>query len=118
MELKLAVLPAFPHLRLIRVYVFRSHINSNAHGFQTRHLRKYFEENSDEYDIFRHQLKQVGRLLDPIARGLKTLEGQQVTCSDVFFIWIGLGVAFKRAFSNPGKFVLVGLILFYLNVSR
>ncbi|KAJ7913806.1 hypothetical protein B0H13DRAFT_1565237, partial [Mycena leptocephala] len=47
-------------------------------------------ENSDDYVIFRHQLKQVGRLLDPIARGLKTLEGQQVTCSDVFFIRMDL----------------------------
>ncbi|KAJ6629460.1 hypothetical protein B0H10DRAFT_1776522, partial [Mycena sp. CBHHK59/15] len=56
-----------------------------------------------EYDLFRGQLKQVGQLLDPIARGLQTLEGQQVTCSDVFFIWIGLAVAFQRAFSYPSE---------------
>ncbi|KAJ7911765.1 hypothetical protein B0H13DRAFT_1614238, partial [Mycena leptocephala] len=60
-------------------------------------------ENSEGYDIFRGQLKQVGRLLDPIARGLQTLGGQQVTCSDVFFIWVGLGVAFQRAFSYPDE---------------
>ncbi|KAJ7193229.1 hypothetical protein GGX14DRAFT_372062, partial [Mycena pura] len=60
-------------------------------------------ENSDDYDDFRRQLKHVGRLLDPIARGLQTLEGQQTTCSDVFFIWIGLGVAFQRAFNAPAE---------------
>ncbi|KAJ7654922.1 hypothetical protein B0H17DRAFT_956624, partial [Mycena rosella] len=65
----------------------------------------YQSKDSDEYDSFRRQLKQVGRLLNPIARGLQTLEGQQVTCSDVFFIWIGLAVAFQRAFNNPSEFV-------------
>ncbi|KAF8190587.1 hypothetical protein K438DRAFT_1591993 [Mycena galopus ATCC 62051] len=58
---------------------------------------------SDENSSFRTQLTHVGRLLNPIARALKTLEGQQVTCSDVFFIHVGLGVAFQRAFSDPSE---------------
>ncbi|KAJ6564273.1 hypothetical protein B0H19DRAFT_941477 [Mycena capillaripes] len=58
---------------------------------------------SDENSSFRTQLTQVGRLLNPIARALKTLEGQQVTCSDVFFIYVGLAVAFQRAFSDPSE---------------
>ncbi|KAJ6569911.1 hypothetical protein B0H10DRAFT_1964926 [Mycena sp. CBHHK59/15] len=67
----------------------------------TKHLRKYVEVGSEENGTFRTELTQIGRLLNPIARALKTLEGQQVTCSDVFFIYIGLAVAFQRAFSDP-----------------
>jgi hypothetical protein len=52
---------------------------------------------------FVSSFSQIGRLLNPIARGLKTLEEQQVTCSDVFFIYIGLAVAFQQAFSDPCK---------------
>ncbi|KAJ6534599.1 hypothetical protein DFH09DRAFT_1369723 [Mycena vulgaris] len=40
-------------------------------------------------------------LLKPISRGLKTLESSQVTCSDVFNIWIGIAVGFKEVFCNP-----------------
>ncbi|KAJ7746746.1 hypothetical protein DFH07DRAFT_748307, partial [Mycena maculata] len=57
------------------------------------------------------QLNQIGRLLNPIARALKTLEGQQTTCSDVFFIYIGLAVAFQRAFSDPGESSFFHLLL-------
>ncbi|KAJ6608185.1 hypothetical protein B0H10DRAFT_1816329 [Mycena sp. CBHHK59/15] len=35
-------------------------------------------------------------MLKPISRGLETLESSQVTCSDVFNIWIGLGIGFKQ----------------------
>ncbi|KAJ7673786.1 hypothetical protein DFH06DRAFT_978687, partial [Mycena polygramma] len=63
----------------------------------------YVQSGSDENGTFRTQLNQIGRLLNPIARALKTLEGQQTTCSDVFFIYIGLAVAFQRAFSDPGE---------------
>ncbi|KAJ7681386.1 hypothetical protein B0H17DRAFT_837375, partial [Mycena rosella] len=73
----------------------------------TKHLRKYVTAGSDENSSFRTQLSQIGRLLNPIARALKTLEGQQVTCSDVFSIYIGLAVAFQRAFSDPSEYFFV-----------
>ncbi|KAJ7503587.1 ribonuclease H-like domain-containing protein [Mycena galericulata] len=76
-------------------------ITFNTKG--TRHLRKYVESGSDENGTLRMQLNQIGRLLNPIARALKTLEGQQTTCSDVFFIYIGLAVAFQRAFNDPDE---------------
>ncbi|KAJ7720985.1 hypothetical protein DFH07DRAFT_760655, partial [Mycena maculata] len=69
--------------------------------FDTKGVRAYVQAGSDENSTFRTELTQIGRLLNPIARALKTLEGQQVTCSDVFFIYIGLAVAFQRAFSDP-----------------
>ncbi|KAJ7681493.1 hypothetical protein B0H17DRAFT_850762, partial [Mycena rosella] len=56
----------------------------------TKHLRKYITAGSDENSSFRTQLSQIGCLLNPIARALKTLEGQQVTCSDVLFFHIFL----------------------------
>ncbi|KAJ7833076.1 hypothetical protein B0H13DRAFT_1653957 [Mycena leptocephala] len=62
--------------------------SSNKIAFDTkgtRHLRKYIQTGSDENNSFRVQLNQIGRLLNPIARALKTLKSQQVTCSDVFF---------------------------------
>ncbi|KAJ6550348.1 hypothetical protein B0H10DRAFT_1850539, partial [Mycena sp. CBHHK59/15] len=70
-------------------------------AFDTKGVRSYVEVGSEENGTFRTELTQIGRLLNPIARALKTLEGQQVTCSDVFFIYIGLAVAFQRAFSDP-----------------
>ncbi|KAJ6569997.1 hypothetical protein B0H10DRAFT_1713172, partial [Mycena sp. CBHHK59/15] len=50
---------------------------------------------------FRLQLYNINMLLKPISRGLKTLESSQVTCSDVFNIWIGLGIGFKQVFNDP-----------------
>ncbi|KAJ6626375.1 hypothetical protein B0H10DRAFT_1781497 [Mycena sp. CBHHK59/15] len=45
-------------------------------------------------------------LLKPISRGLKTLESSQVTCSDVFNIWIGLAIGFKEVFADPENLIL------------
>ncbi|KAJ6565411.1 hypothetical protein B0H10DRAFT_2387556 [Mycena sp. CBHHK59/15] len=63
---------------------------------------KYFEANSNANLEFRLQLYNINMLLKPISRGLKTLESSQVTCSDVFNIWIGLGIGFKQVFNDPG----------------
>ncbi|KAJ7768452.1 hypothetical protein B0H16DRAFT_1453152 [Mycena metata] len=70
-------------------------------ALQTSHLRKFVQSGTDENSKFRLQLIQIGRLLNPISRALKTLEGQHTTPSDVFFICIDLAVAFQRAFSDP-----------------
>ncbi|KAJ6587752.1 hypothetical protein B0H10DRAFT_1961344 [Mycena sp. CBHHK59/15] len=44
-------------------------------------------------------------LLKPIVRGLKTLESSQVTCSDVFNIWIGIAIGFQEVFINPDNLI-------------
>ncbi|KAJ6579835.1 hypothetical protein B0H10DRAFT_1962768 [Mycena sp. CBHHK59/15] len=67
----------------------------------TKPLQKYFEANSNANLEFRLQLYNINMLLKPISRGLKTLESSQVTCSDVFNIWIGLGIGFKQVFNDP-----------------
>ncbi|KAJ6527323.1 hypothetical protein DFH09DRAFT_935685, partial [Mycena vulgaris] len=69
--------------------------------FDTKGLRKFVQPGTDENSKFRLQLNQIGRLLNPISRALKTLEGQNTTPSDIFFIYIGLAVAFQRAFNDP-----------------
>ncbi|KAJ7018504.1 hypothetical protein C8F04DRAFT_977218, partial [Mycena alexandri] len=64
-------------------------------------------------------LNQIGRLLNPISRALKTLEGQHTTPSDVFFIYIGLAVAFQRAFSDPSlSFAQCFAAAFHFDSSR
>ena len=40
-------------------------------------------------------------LLQPIARGIQTLEGNNATCADVFNVWIGIGLAIDSDFANP-----------------
>ncbi|KAJ7855067.1 hypothetical protein B0H13DRAFT_1903287, partial [Mycena leptocephala] len=62
---------------------------------------KYFEANSPAQLGFRLQLYNINMLLKPISRGLKTLESSQVTCSDVFNIWIGIAIGFREVFSDP-----------------
>ncbi|KAK0486426.1 hypothetical protein IW261DRAFT_1416206 [Armillaria novae-zelandiae] len=46
------------------------------------------------------KLQNVNVLRTPIDRGLKTLEGQNVTCSDVFFVYIGISIRFMRIFET------------------
>lgn len=67
---------------------------------KTKPLQQYFEANSPAQLQFRLQLYNINMLLKPISRGLKTLESSQVTCSDVFNIWVGLTIGFKEVFSG------------------
>ncbi|KAJ7634203.1 hypothetical protein DFH06DRAFT_1003841, partial [Mycena polygramma] len=67
----------------------------------TKPLQRYLVNNSPAQYLFRLQLYNINMLLTPIARGLKTLESSQVTCSDVFNIWIGIAVGFQEVFITP-----------------
>ncbi|KAJ7251941.1 hypothetical protein C8J57DRAFT_1036323, partial [Mycena rebaudengoi] len=67
----------------------------------TKPLQQYLIANSPEQLTFRPQLYNINMLLKPVSRGLKTLESSQVTCSDVFNIWIGIAIGFKEVFSTP-----------------
>ncbi|KAJ6616368.1 hypothetical protein B0H10DRAFT_1799689, partial [Mycena sp. CBHHK59/15] len=63
---------------------------------------QYFINDSPAQLTFRLHLYNINMLLKPIARGLKTLESSQVTCSDVFNIWIGIAIGFQEVFIKPG----------------
>ncbi|KAJ6613173.1 hypothetical protein B0H10DRAFT_1806083, partial [Mycena sp. CBHHK59/15] len=65
------------------------------------HLSICTKHSSRRCRHFRLQLNQISRLLNPISRALKTLEGQNTTPSDIFLIYIGLAVAFQCAFNDP-----------------
>ncbi|KAJ6620329.1 hypothetical protein B0H10DRAFT_1791869, partial [Mycena sp. CBHHK59/15] len=54
----------------------------------------------------RLQLNNINMLLQPISRGLKTLESSQVTCSDVFNIYVGIAIGFKEVFADPENLIL------------
>ncbi|KAJ7230968.1 hypothetical protein B0H12DRAFT_1029740, partial [Mycena haematopus] len=68
----------------------------------TKPLQQYFINDSPAQLTFRLHLYNINMLLKPIARGLKSLESSQVTCSDVFNIWIGIAIGFQEVFVNPG----------------
>jgi hypothetical protein len=57
--------------------------------------------DEDRGDEFKSNLRVTIRILAPIRRGLLTLEGQLITVSDVFLVFLGVGVGFKRTFSDP-----------------
>jgi hypothetical protein len=56
-------------------------------------LKKYIEDGEESFQ-FRIDLRNINQLLTPIDRGLQTLEGRNVTCSDVFAIFIGITIGF------------------------
>ena len=60
-------------------------------------------KDEDKADRFRSDLRTVIEILSPIERGLTTLEGQNCTLSDVFLIFIGVGIGFTRVFSDPSR---------------
>jgi hypothetical protein len=62
---------------------------------------KQYLGNDDLSHEFLGELRIVIRILVPIRRGLLTLEGQQITPSDVFFVFTGVAIGFKRVFSDP-----------------
>ncbi|KAJ3740979.1 hypothetical protein DFH05DRAFT_1404969, partial [Lentinula detonsa] len=66
----------------------------------TKELRKYIVYGTDRLKL-QIQLNHIDALLHPIARGLTTLEGQNTTCSDVFYVFIGIAIGFNRVFEDP-----------------
>ncbi|KAJ3966015.1 hypothetical protein EV361DRAFT_1037172 [Lentinula raphanica] len=66
----------------------------------TKELQKYIRTGSDWLKSLL-DLNTIDLLLQPIARGLTTLEGQNTTCSDIFFVFIGIAIGFNCVFEDP-----------------
>jgi hypothetical protein len=49
-------------------------------------------------------------MLTPIAHGLKTLEGQNTTCSDVLNIYIGIAIGYNVVFRDACKSTANGVV--------
>lgn len=53
-------------------------------------------------------------MLTPIARGLKTLEGQNTTCSDVLNIYIGIAIGYNTVFHDPSKSIDIEIKMWHV----
>lgn len=61
---------------------------------------KVFLPGGEEHYAFMQQASFVRSLLQPIARALKSVEGNNVTLSDVFNCWIGIAVGYQECFRD------------------
>ena len=48
-------------------------------------------------------LSAIINLLEAPAKGLLTLEGQNTTCADVFFVWVTIAWHLERLLSDPSS---------------
>ena len=64
--------------------------------------RRYIEPGAEPYK-FLIDLHNINLLLTPIACRLKTLKGQNTTCSDIFNIWIGIAISYNNVFADASK---------------
>ncbi|KAJ7574872.1 ribonuclease H-like domain-containing protein [Mycena floridula] len=69
-------------------------------GKGSKTIEKCLKDGPEMY-TFKTQLHHVTSILSPIERGLQTLEGQNMTISDVLSIFIGIAITFTRVFQNP-----------------
>ncbi|KAJ7599778.1 hypothetical protein C8J56DRAFT_1037388 [Mycena floridula] len=75
-------------------------INLTFAGKGSKTIEKRLKDGPEMY-AFKTQLHHVTSILSPIEHGLRTLEGQNTTISDVLSIFIGIAIAFTRVFQNP-----------------
>lgn len=45
------------------------------------------------------------RLLTAPAEGLRTLEGQNTTCADVFFVWVSIAWHLEKLLADPDSYL-------------
>ncbi|KAF7327065.1 hypothetical protein MKEN_00281800 [Mycena kentingensis (nom. inval.)] len=69
-----------------------------------KNVEKYLKVDMANLTL-QQNLKVVNALLTPIDRGLKTLEGQKTTLSDVFMVYIGIGMGFAHVFSSGDELI-------------
>ncbi|KAJ3990913.1 ribonuclease H-like domain-containing protein [Lentinula boryana] len=62
-------------------------------------LTPYFKEGPRNF-TFRTQLDRMTKLFESGANGITTLEGQNVTCADVFYVWVTIAWHLERVLSD------------------
>jgi hypothetical protein len=67
---------------------------------QTKFLRGFLGETTAHYD-FMTNLSIMIQLLAAPANAILTLEGQNTTCADVFYVWVCIAWQLERALANP-----------------
>ena len=67
---------------------------------QTKKLIPYIEDSVTYYG-FMAQLSDFIHLLAGAANGLLTLEGQNMNCTDVFYVWVCIAYELEQVLANP-----------------
>ncbi|KAJ7238111.1 hypothetical protein B0H12DRAFT_1025915 [Mycena haematopus] len=67
---------------------------------QTKFLQAYLGETTAHY-TFMASLSIMIQLFEAPANGILTLEGQNTTCADVFYVWVCIAWQLERVLANP-----------------
>ncbi|KAJ3794873.1 ribonuclease H-like domain-containing protein [Lentinula aff. detonsa] len=70
-------------------------VNCVTSGTITQWLTPYFKEGTRNFN-FRMQLSSMTKLFESGANGITSLEGQNVTCADVFYVWVTIAWHLER----------------------
>ncbi|KAJ7496552.1 hypothetical protein FB451DRAFT_1019195, partial [Mycena latifolia] len=68
----------------------------------TKPLRNFLGETPAHYE-FMSNLSTMIQLLSAPANGILTLEGQNTTCADVFFVWVAIAWHLEKTLANPSS---------------
>ncbi|CAK5274220.1 unnamed protein product [Mycena citricolor] len=69
----------------------------------TKRFIPYFDPDHLEYPGFQSRLSALIQLLEAGANGITTLEGQNVTCADVFYVWVTIAWHLERLVGSTTK---------------
>ncbi|KAJ6605735.1 hypothetical protein B0H10DRAFT_1957151 [Mycena sp. CBHHK59/15] len=67
---------------------------------QTKPLREILGTTPAHY-VFMSSLATIVQLMSSIANGILTLEGQNTTCADVFFVWVCIAWHLEKVLADP-----------------
>ncbi|KAJ3776685.1 hypothetical protein FB446DRAFT_635525 [Lentinula raphanica] len=74
-------------------------VNCVTSGKIAKWLTPFFKEGPRNYS-FRTQLDRMTKLFESGANGITALEGQNVTCADVFYVWVTIAWHFERVLGD------------------
>ncbi|CAK5284615.1 unnamed protein product [Mycena citricolor] len=81
-------------------------LQSGTIAFDTKTTRRflpYFDPDHLEYPGFQSKLSALIQLLEAGANGITALEGQNVTCADVFYVWVTIAWHLERLVGSLSK---------------
>ncbi|KAF8166770.1 hypothetical protein K438DRAFT_1616514 [Mycena galopus ATCC 62051] len=86
----------------VRIPAINSLYASGILRFDTKAMRSYLGQMSAHYS-FMSNLSIMIQLLGAPANGILTLEGQNTTCADVFYVWVCIAWQLERVLANPAN---------------
>ncbi|KAJ6449305.1 hypothetical protein C8R47DRAFT_999260, partial [Mycena vitilis] len=89
------------YIQAFAVQVCMPAINSLFRA-DTKFLRGFLGETAEHYE-FMSQLSTMIQLLSAPANAILTLEGQNTTCADVFFVWVCIAWHLEKVLANSAS---------------